>query len=146
MCGFCLWHGCDFSSYHGISGFRFLSESNENGVEMHFECGFAPVGIQTLTQSGPKVVRCDLLMPFVLCFSRCCRACATRRSRWWLKTPPCLCPNRSADPPPPPLSLASSVIIITVVIMCTFLQGFCILLFCLFVCCLLNEWGWGWVA
>ena len=33
-------HGLGFSGYRWISGFRFLSESNENGFEMHFECLF----------------------------------------------------------------------------------------------------------
>ena len=42
-----LVHGWDFSSYSRISGFRFRSETNRNGGEMHFECDFAPLRIQT---------------------------------------------------------------------------------------------------
>ena len=34
-------HGWDLSSYSQISGFRFLSESNTNGVETHLECYFS---------------------------------------------------------------------------------------------------------
>ena len=49
-------HWCDFSGYIRISGFRFLSESNKNGVEMHFECDFPSFRIQTLTQSHPCIV------------------------------------------------------------------------------------------
>ena len=33
-------HAWDFSQFSQISGFRILSESNQNGVEMHFECDF----------------------------------------------------------------------------------------------------------
>ena len=36
------------SGYDQISGFRFLSESNENGVEVHFEGDFSPFRIHTL--------------------------------------------------------------------------------------------------
>ena len=35
-------HRWDFSGYGQISGFKFLSESNENGAEVHFECELAP--------------------------------------------------------------------------------------------------------
>ena len=34
-------------------GFRYLSESDKNGFEMHFECYFSPLRIQTLTWSRP---------------------------------------------------------------------------------------------
>ena len=33
-------HGWDFSGYRQVYGFRFLSESNKNGVEMNFEVDF----------------------------------------------------------------------------------------------------------
>ena len=48
-----LHHGLDFSGYSRISGFRFLSKSIKNGVEMHFECDFVPFRIQMLTQFHP---------------------------------------------------------------------------------------------
>ena len=35
-------HGWDFSGSGQISGFKYLSESNNNGAEMHFECEFSP--------------------------------------------------------------------------------------------------------
>ena len=47
-------HGLDFSGYSQISGFRYLSERNKTGVEMHFECDFSPFRIQTLTRSHPS--------------------------------------------------------------------------------------------
>ena len=40
-------HGWDFSGYHQISGLRFLSQSNKHGFEVHFECYFSPLRIQT---------------------------------------------------------------------------------------------------
>ena len=43
-------HGWDLSGYSRISGFRYLSESNKTGFEMHFEYEFR---IQTLTWSHP---------------------------------------------------------------------------------------------
>ena len=46
-------HGWDFSGYSWILGFRYLSESNKNGFEMHFECELSPYRIQTLTWSHP---------------------------------------------------------------------------------------------
>ena len=46
-------HGWDFFACSQISRFIFLSESYKNGVEMHFECDFAPFRIQTLIQSHP---------------------------------------------------------------------------------------------
>ena len=36
-----------------ISGIRFLSESNKNGVGMHFGCDFSPSRIQNSSQSHP---------------------------------------------------------------------------------------------
>ena len=36
-----LFHGWDFLGYGRNSGFRFLLESNKNGVEMHFGCDFS---------------------------------------------------------------------------------------------------------
>ena len=48
-----FFHGWVFSGHSWISEFRFLSESNKNGGEMHFECDFSPFRIQTLTQSLP---------------------------------------------------------------------------------------------
>ena len=42
-------HRWDFSGYSRISGFRYLSKSNKNGFEMHFESEFSPIRIQTLT-------------------------------------------------------------------------------------------------
>ena len=50
-----LWHGWDFLGYILISGFRFLSESSENSIEMHFNFFFffffSIFRIQTLTLS-----------------------------------------------------------------------------------------------
>ena len=46
-------HGWEYSGYSQISGFRFLSEGNQNGVEMHLECDVSPFRIQSLTQSHP---------------------------------------------------------------------------------------------
>ena len=43
----------DFSGYSRISRFRCLSESNENGFKVHFECEFSPFRIQMLTWSHP---------------------------------------------------------------------------------------------
>ena len=39
--------------YSQISGFKYLSESDKSGVEMHFEYDTLPFGIQTLTWSNP---------------------------------------------------------------------------------------------
>ena len=44
-------HGWDFSGCSRISGFRFLSNSNKNGLEIHFEFDFSPFRIQTVTLS-----------------------------------------------------------------------------------------------
>ena len=44
--GLALCHGWDFSGYSHISGFRYLSESNKNGFEMHFESEFWHFRIQ----------------------------------------------------------------------------------------------------
>ena len=38
-----------FSRYSWISGFIYLSESNNNEFEMHFECEFSPFRLQILT-------------------------------------------------------------------------------------------------
>ena len=46
-------HGWDFSGYSQISWFKYLSESNKNCFETHFEYGFSPVMIQTLTWFHP---------------------------------------------------------------------------------------------
>ena len=40
-------NGWDFLDYGQISGFKHLSESNENSFEMHFECGFSRFRVQT---------------------------------------------------------------------------------------------------
>ena len=40
-------HGWDFIGYSWIPGFRYLSESNRNVVEMHFEWEISPFRIQT---------------------------------------------------------------------------------------------------
>ena len=45
--------GWNFSGHSRFSGFRYLSESNENGTEMQFECESSPLKIQTLTISHP---------------------------------------------------------------------------------------------
>ena len=59
-----LSHGGDFSGYNRILGIRFLWESSKNGVEVHFECDFAPFRIQTLAQSHPWYC---ILFCIVLC-------------------------------------------------------------------------------
>ena len=45
--------GGDFSGYSRISRFRYLSESNQNGVEMHFECDFSHFRIQSVNWPHP---------------------------------------------------------------------------------------------
>ena len=44
-----------------ISGLRYLSKSNTNSIEMHFECDFAPFRIQTLTLSHTLEIVCELI-------------------------------------------------------------------------------------
>ena len=45
----CFRHfGWDLSGHSKMTGFRYLSESNRNGFEMHFESEFSPSRIQTL--------------------------------------------------------------------------------------------------
>ena len=46
-----VWVG--LSSCIRIWGFRFLSESSENGIDTHSEYDFSRFGIQTLTMSHP---------------------------------------------------------------------------------------------
>ena len=59
-----------------MSGFRFLSESNKNGVEVHLECDFSPLRIQTLTQSHPwRVVPMYEILPVT-------RVMTDRRKFW----------------------------------------------------------------
>ena len=41
--------GWEYSGYSQISGVKFLSKSNKNGVEIHFECDCSPFRIQTVT-------------------------------------------------------------------------------------------------
>ena len=49
--GLLLHRGWDFSGCSWISGFRCLSESNKNGVELHFKCDFSQLRLQTLIRS-----------------------------------------------------------------------------------------------
>ena len=53
LCVMISQHGRDFSRYNQISRFTFLTESNKNSVQLHFECVFSPFRIQTLTLSCP---------------------------------------------------------------------------------------------
>ena len=54
-----LWRKPDFT-------IQILSGGNKNGVEMHFECDFAPFRIQTLTQSHPRQCNIDIYFGVVL--------------------------------------------------------------------------------
>ena len=58
-----------FSRYSRTLGFRCLSESITNVVEMHFECGISPFRIQTLTQSHPG--NTSMPIPLVLTEDQC---------------------------------------------------------------------------
>ena len=51
-------HGWDFSGYSWISEFGYLSESNNSGFEVHFECKFSTFRIQTLIWSCPWACVC----------------------------------------------------------------------------------------
>ena len=52
--------GGNFPDYSQIAVFRLLSESNKNGVEMHFECDFQPFSIQTFNPIPPIYNFCSI--------------------------------------------------------------------------------------
>ena len=47
---------CILSVIFHISGFRFLSENNSDGIEMHFECDFSHFRVRTLVWSLPLLL------------------------------------------------------------------------------------------
>ena len=61
-----------FRATVGFQDSDFFSESNKNGVEMHFECDFSLFRIQTLTQSHPLLWFSLLsVLQFVVQFATC---------------------------------------------------------------------------
>ena len=64
--------GGTFEATVGFQDSDFFSESNKNGVEMHFECDFSLFRIQTLTQSHPLLWFSLLsVLQFVVQFATC---------------------------------------------------------------------------